>query len=136
PTYLLRRGNHETPGPEVEPGFLSVLCTSDQAASAGEAKPAGGTSRRGLAVAPLLAVRGGPARGRGARGLVERARAAPVCRGDVGQLRSFRRPTDASRTARVAGRGLCRARLAAQAPYPPADDLYGVPADKRGRRNV
>jgi hypothetical protein len=25
PTYLLRRGNFETPGPEVEPGFLSVL---------------------------------------------------------------------------------------------------------------
>jgi hypothetical protein len=26
PTYLLRRGNYETPGPVVEPGFLTVLC--------------------------------------------------------------------------------------------------------------
>jgi len=25
-TYLLKRGQFETPGPEVEPGFLSVLC--------------------------------------------------------------------------------------------------------------
>ncbi len=28
-THLLRRGNHETPGPVVEPGFLTVLCSSE-----------------------------------------------------------------------------------------------------------
>jgi hypothetical protein len=31
-TYLLRRGNYETPGPEVTPGFLSVLCDQSTAA--------------------------------------------------------------------------------------------------------
>ena len=25
----LKRGNHETPGPEVPPGVLSVLCSAD-----------------------------------------------------------------------------------------------------------
>jgi hypothetical protein len=28
PTYLFRRGNHLTPGPEVQPGVFSVLCDS------------------------------------------------------------------------------------------------------------
>ena len=33
-TYLLKRGQFETPGPEVEPGFLSVLCDADREAVA------------------------------------------------------------------------------------------------------
>ncbi len=33
-TYLLKRGQFENPGPEVEPGFLSVLCDADREAVA------------------------------------------------------------------------------------------------------
>ena len=33
PTYLLRRGNHETPGHEVTPGFLRVLADSESKAA-------------------------------------------------------------------------------------------------------
>ena len=35
-TYLLKRGQFETPGPEVEPGFLSVLCDADREAVASQ----------------------------------------------------------------------------------------------------
>jgi hypothetical protein len=48
PTFLLKRGNYETPGAEVTPGFLEVfgeLPTS---------KPAGATSGRRLALAKAL----------------------------------------------------------------------------------
>jgi len=47
PTHLLRRGNYETPGPDVEPGFLSVLCDpsppaqQDRSASGGREPPDG-----------------------------------------------------------------------------------------------
>ncbi|MEX0977289.1 MAG: DUF1553 domain-containing protein, partial [Pirellulales bacterium] len=60
PTYLLRRGNHETPGAEVAPGFFSVLCSSESAAGSvapdGPAapRPAGQTSGRRLALAHWL----------------------------------------------------------------------------------
>jgi len=33
PFHLLRRGNHETPGEEVQPGFLTVLCAEEASAA-------------------------------------------------------------------------------------------------------
>jgi hypothetical protein len=60
PTYLLKRGNHDTPGPEVQPGFLSVLCDSPigvaelSAASATGSRPAGPTSGRRMVLAKWL----------------------------------------------------------------------------------
>src|SRR5262249_15390267 len=54
PTHLLKRGNHETPGPEVQPGFLSVLCDSPTASVLPEAKRAGPTSGRRTALAKWL----------------------------------------------------------------------------------
>ena len=54
PTYLLRRGNHQTPGKEVEPGFLRVLCDSDAGALAKDQAPYGGASGRRLALAGWL----------------------------------------------------------------------------------
>ena len=54
PTYLLRRGNHETPGAEVEPGFFGVLCSTDSSASPAAPRPAGQTSGRRLALAHWL----------------------------------------------------------------------------------
>jgi hypothetical protein len=43
-TYLLKRGQFETPGPEVEPGFLSVLCDTDQDAVVSQPKSTGSDS--------------------------------------------------------------------------------------------
>jgi hypothetical protein len=69
PTYLLRRGNYETPGAAVEPGFLSALGTSPLAKSA---KPAGATSGRRLALARWLTDWQSPAGGLAARVMVNR----------------------------------------------------------------
>jgi hypothetical protein len=38
-TYLLKRGQFETPGPEVEPGFLSVLSDTEHDAVVSQTKP-------------------------------------------------------------------------------------------------
>lgn len=54
PTYLLRRGNHQTPGEEVAPGFPRVLCDSDDEALAPCASPYEGASGRRLALAKWL----------------------------------------------------------------------------------
>ncbi|HEY2840568.1 MAG TPA: DUF1553 domain-containing protein, partial [Pirellulales bacterium] len=53
PTYLLRRGNHQTPGQEVPPAFLRVLCDTDDALAKCE-PPYEGTSGRRLALARWL----------------------------------------------------------------------------------
>src|SRR5262249_53233952 len=50
PTYFLKRGNFETPGEEVEPGFLSVLCDGVQP----KPIPIGQSSGRRLALARWL----------------------------------------------------------------------------------
>jgi mono/diheme cytochrome c family protein len=63
PTHLLRRGNHETPGAEIAPGFLSVLSASDAAAVLPETKPAGASSGRRLALARWLTTPDTPASG-------------------------------------------------------------------------
>jgi hypothetical protein len=50
-THLLVRGNFETPGPEVQPGFLHALCNSPSESSrTNPARPAGATSGRRLAL--------------------------------------------------------------------------------------
>jgi hypothetical protein len=54
PTRLLRRGNHEAPGEEIVPGLLSVLASSETAASLAEARPVHGSSGRRLALARRL----------------------------------------------------------------------------------
>ena len=72
-TYLLRRGNHETPAAEVSPGFLSVLCEEDSQRFFASAQPAGATSGRRLALARWLTARDTPAAGLVARVLVNRA---------------------------------------------------------------
>jgi hypothetical protein len=54
PTYLLKRGNHDRPGPEVAPGFLSVLCASEAASVLGPTKAEGKTSGRRVALARWL----------------------------------------------------------------------------------
>jgi mono/diheme cytochrome c family protein len=61
PTYLLRRGNYQTPGPEVEPGFLSVLCNptpvaaNRQSASGREADDESNESTKSADSSPLSA---------------------------------------------------------------------------------
>jgi hypothetical protein len=54
PSYLLRRGNHLTPGVEVQPGFLGALCASDEASGPGVSAAEGATSGRRLALARWL----------------------------------------------------------------------------------
>jgi hypothetical protein len=50
PTHLLLRGNHLRPGPEVPPGFPTVLGGGEP----GDSKPAGASSGRRLALAKWL----------------------------------------------------------------------------------
>ncbi len=54
PTWFLRRGDHLTPGPTVEPGFLCVLCDDEAEAVRVASEPAGATSGRRLALARWL----------------------------------------------------------------------------------
>jgi hypothetical protein len=54
PTYLLKRGNFETPGEEVKPGFLSVLTDPAQGGPLPATSPFRGTSGRRLALARWL----------------------------------------------------------------------------------
>jgi hypothetical protein len=58
PTKLLKRGNHETPGEEVSPGFLAVL---SHATALDDGKSTGTTSGRRLALARWLTDRESPA---------------------------------------------------------------------------
>jgi hypothetical protein len=53
-THLLKRGNYTSPGEEVQPGFLSVLCESSQEAVLSESATAGSTSGRRRALARWL----------------------------------------------------------------------------------
>ncbi len=69
PTKLLKRGNHETPGEEVAPGFLAVL---SQAAALDDSKSTGATSHRRLALARWLTDRESPAAHLAARVQVNR----------------------------------------------------------------
>jgi hypothetical protein len=54
PTHLLIRGNHEAPGPEVQPGFLKVLCDAGAPEWVPATPTASGTSGRRLALARWL----------------------------------------------------------------------------------
>jgi hypothetical protein len=54
PPHLLIRGNHEAPGPEVQPGFLQVLCDARAPGWVPAKPPASGTSGRRLSLAPWL----------------------------------------------------------------------------------
>ncbi len=61
PFYLLRRGNHETPGAAVEPGLLRVLCTSDAEAVLTAPPPTSHSSGRRMALARWLTAADSPA---------------------------------------------------------------------------
>jgi hypothetical protein len=54
PTHLLKRGNYETPGEEVRPGFFSVLTEPDRPAPVGGVTPVGQTSGLRTALARRL----------------------------------------------------------------------------------
>ncbi len=49
-THLLIRGSEQSPGPEVRPGFLRVLCRSDGQAVVASPPPHDGTTGRRLAL--------------------------------------------------------------------------------------
>ncbi len=71
PTHLFRRGQFETPGDEVAPGFLSVL-TDARSRALPAAPSAAGTSGRRTALARWLTDPASPASGLAARVLVNR----------------------------------------------------------------
>ncbi|HVC97985.1 MAG TPA: PSD1 and planctomycete cytochrome C domain-containing protein [Pirellulales bacterium] len=72
PTHLLVRGDFESPGAEVPPGFLRVLCRSEADAVATVAPPHEGTSGRRTALARWLTATDSPAAGLLARVHVNR----------------------------------------------------------------
>ena len=71
-TYLLRRGNHDTPGNEVSPGFLSVLCEENPRELFAKFAPLARRAVAGLALARWLTERDTPAAGQTARVMVNR----------------------------------------------------------------
>ncbi|HWB09703.1 MAG TPA: PSD1 and planctomycete cytochrome C domain-containing protein [Pirellulales bacterium] len=96
-THVLLRGNHETPGPEVGPGFLRVLCTSEADAQATVLQPAPTTSGRRTAFARWLTRADSPASSLLARVMVNRVWAHLFGRGIVPTTDNFgvqgQRPT-------------------------------------------
>jgi mono/diheme cytochrome c family protein len=71
-THLLVRGNEQSPGPEVQPGFLRVLCRSDARAIVASPPPHDGTTGRRLALAHWLTDPESPASALVARVMVNR----------------------------------------------------------------
>lgn len=61
PTRLLKRGNFETPGVEVAPGFVNILCGPEALGYLKDAKPAISSSGRRLALARWLTDESSPA---------------------------------------------------------------------------
>jgi mono/diheme cytochrome c family protein len=96
-THLLLRGNHETPGPEVVPGFLRVLSRTEADARATVVQPAEGTSGRRTALARWLTGADSPASSLVARVMVNRVWARLFGRGIVASADNFgvqgQRPT-------------------------------------------
>jgi hypothetical protein len=72
PSYFMRRGNHETPTVEVEPGFLSVLTEPGKPVVMTASHAKGATSGRRLAFARWLTEPDSPASGLAARVMVNR----------------------------------------------------------------
>jgi hypothetical protein len=72
PTYLLKRGNHETPGREVEPGFPAALSDPGRSDPIRVSVPAAETSGRRTALAQWLTRPGSRAAALLARVLVNR----------------------------------------------------------------
>jgi hypothetical protein len=72
PAYLLRRGNHETPAMEVQPGFLTVLTEPGKPLTIEDAPAGSPTSGRRLALAHWLTEPDTPASGLVARVMVNR----------------------------------------------------------------
>ena len=72
PTHLLVRGNEQTPGLEVSPGFLRVLCSTDAAALAAPSPPFEGLSGRRIALARWLTRSDSPSSALLARVMVNR----------------------------------------------------------------
>ena len=72
PTHLLIRGSEQSPGAEVAPGFLRVLCRSDAEAIVRTRAPHEGTSGRRTALARWLTEAGSPASSLAARVMVNR----------------------------------------------------------------
>lgn len=72
PTRLLKRGNFETPGVEVAPGFVKILCGPEASGFLSEARPAIASSGRRLALARWLTDPASPASHLAARVQVNR----------------------------------------------------------------
>lgn len=96
-THLLLRGNYETPGPEILPGFLRVLCQSEADAKAMSDVSTQATSGRRTALAHWLTDRDSPATALMARVMVNRVWAHLFGRGIVATSDNFgvqgQRPT-------------------------------------------
>jgi cytochrome c553 len=88
-TYLLIRGDHLTPGPEVAPGFLRVLSRSEGDALASTSPPTEGTSGRRLALARWLTAPDTPASALLARVMVNRLWGQLFGRGIVSTPENF-----------------------------------------------
>ncbi len=71
-THLLLRGNEQSPGPEVRPGFLRVLCRSEADALARAPAPHDGTTGRRSELARWLTKPDSPAAVLAARVMVNR----------------------------------------------------------------
>src|SRR5205823_5050048 len=89
PTHLLIRGSEQSPGAEVAPGFLRVLCRSDAQAIVRGRAPHEGTSGRRTALARWLTDASSPASSLLARVMVNRVWKHLLGRGIVPTAENF-----------------------------------------------
>ena len=113
PSYFLIRGDVESRGPQMQPGFVQVITYGNPPTEI--PRPDGRTSGRRLALAEVDRLAGQPAdRARHRQSpLAEALR--PRHRLDARELRQDGRAADASGAARLAGRGVHEPRLEHQA---------------------
>ena len=125
PSYFLIRGDVNSHGSLMQPGFVTVATTGNPPV---EIPPADGhTSGRRRALAEwLVSPRQSADRARDRQSHLASS-FRPRHRRDARQLRQDGRAADASGTARLAGGRVHEPRLEHQADAPPDDDLRGVP---------
>ena len=139
PAYLLRRGEFQNPGRQVEPGFLSVLTEDAQDLGFEISGAQGKTSGRRLAFAKWLTEENTPAASLVARVVASRLWQHLLGRGhcgDGGQFRPLRGPADAPGASRMARQRVHRLWLAHQAPAEADHDiecLYASHVSRGGR---
>ena len=134
PSYFLIRGDVESRGPEMQPGFIEVITYGHPPTVI--PRPDGRTSGRRSGAGKVDRVAAEPVERAGHRQSPLAETLRPRHRGDARELRQDGRAADASGAARLAGRRVHEPRLEHQADQQADDDVRGLPdgLELRARR--